>query len=100
MSQRIEAVVHRRKRIRIRYSLCVKTSVVDTEAERTVLLGHEHYGACSFASCGLDNPGLEHIRDLFGLYVAASMTLAIRRLTYGCRTRSEFDTGLSCRYFA
>ena len=43
VSERIEAVIHPRKWVRIGDRLCVKTSVIDTEPQRTVFLGHEHH---------------------------------------------------------
>ena len=46
VSEGIGAVIHTRKWVRIGDRLCVKTSVIDIEPQRTVFLGHEHHGAC------------------------------------------------------
>ena len=99
ISQRVQAIIHPREWVGVRHRLCVQTTVVDTEAERPILLGHKHHRACSFASCGFDNPSLKHLRDIFGLHVSATMALAIRRLMYGFRTRCKFDPVFRCRDF-
>lgn len=44
ISQTIEAVAHAPQWIRIRNGDYFWTEVVDTEADRTVLLGHENHG--------------------------------------------------------
>ena len=103
VSKRIEATIHPRKWGRIGDRLCVKTSIIDTEPQRTILkmtwcsyprkfLGHEHHGACQFAGCRFDHSSLEHLRDLFGLHVSAAMDFSIRCLADWFRTRCQFDS--------
>jgi hypothetical protein len=91
ITERINTLVHARKRVRIPDRHGIQLPVIDAKPHRTIWFGYQYDWTGPISACRLNDTGFQHPGNLLTFHLPRTRSSAIRLRMYRFRSRVEVD---------